>query len=103
MIHWRRTHPMAPGRQAQAVEMVKEWASIFKEQTGVDVRISVVITGTLGVACMSADCESIGAWEAARAKASDSSQMMAFGKKHAPEMQDTWVWNTEREEIWRYS
>ena len=69
MIHWRRTHLIAPGRQADAVARAHEWVSIAKAAHGVDVRVSVVTTGTLGRLCWSADFESMGAREAAGAKA----------------------------------
>ena len=39
---------MAPGRQADAVARAHEWVAIFKQATGIDLRVSVVTTGTLG-------------------------------------------------------
>ena len=55
MIHVRTTHQIAPGRQADIVARAHEWAAIFKEAAGVDLRVSVVTTGTLGRLCTSAD------------------------------------------------
>ena len=68
MIHFRRTHQISPGRQADAVARAHEWVAIFNEAAGIDIRISVVTTGTLGRLCFSADYESMGAMEAATRK-----------------------------------
>ena len=53
MIHFRKTVQIAPGRQADAVARAHEWVAIFKEAAGVDLRVSVVTTGTLGRLCIS--------------------------------------------------
>ena len=65
MIHFRRSVPIAPGRQADAVARVHEWVAIYKKAAGIDIRVSVVTTGTLGRQCWSSDYESMGAREAA--------------------------------------
>ena len=59
---------MAPGRQADALAFVKKVAHLFENVTGIKMPVQVVTTGTLGVMCMSADFESMGAREAAFAK-----------------------------------
>ena len=64
MIHVRRTHQISPGRQADAIALGHEWQEMFKETTGMEARVSIVITGTLGRICGSWDAESVGAWEA---------------------------------------
>ena len=61
MIHHRRTVQIAPGRQADAVARAHEWVAIIKEAASVDVRVSVVTTGTLGRLCYPSDYESMGA------------------------------------------
>ena len=67
MIHWRNTIQIAPGRQADAVARLHEWAALAKDH-GITIRVSVVTTGTLGRLCFSADYESMGAMEAATRK-----------------------------------
>ena len=62
MIHLRRSFQIPPGRQADAVARAHEWVAIHMKVTGVDVRVSVVTTGTLGRLCWSADFESMGAY-----------------------------------------
>ena len=67
MIHWRNTLQIAPGRRADAVARLHEWAALAKDH-GITIRVSVVTTGTLGRLCFSADYESMGAMEAATRK-----------------------------------
>ena len=104
MIHHRRTVQIAPGRQADAVARAHEYVSINKAAHGVDVRVSVVTTGTLGRLCFSADYESIGAMEATDAKFSESPEFKAMAKLYDQELRDgnsPWVPGAEYEEIWR--
>ena len=104
MIHVRHTLQIAPGRQADAVARLHEWAAIFKEAAGVDVRVSVVTTGTLGRLCFSADFESMGAREAAEAKASGHPKAKALLAKQNQEYRDgtnPFVPNTAHDEYWR--
>ena len=68
MIHFRTTVQIAPGRQADAVARAHEWAAIFKQANGVDMRVSVVTTGTLGRLCLSGHYDSMSAWEAAETR-----------------------------------
>ena len=106
MIHWRHTWQIAPGRQAGSVARVHEWVSIFKQATGIDVRISVVTTGTLGRLCTSSDYESMGAREAAVAKASGNPKAKALITKSDQEERDgtaSFVPGTANDEFWRYS
>ncbi len=106
MIHFRRTLQIAPGRQADAVARVHEWVAIFKEAAGVTLGVSVVTTGTLGRLCMSADFESMGAHEAAGAKANGSPKGKALGAKSGQEERDgtsPFVPGTWHDEVWRYS
>ena len=103
MIHYRRTHPMAPGRQADAVAFVKKVAEFHKQVTGIGMRVTVVTTGTLGRLCLSADYESIGAMEATDAKFSESPEFKAMAKLYDQELRDgnsPWVPGAEYEEIW---
>ena len=104
MIHHRRTLQIAPGRQADAVALAHEWVAIWKEAAGVDVRVSVVATGTLGRLCRSSDYESMGAWEAAQAKVSGSPKGKALMAKAMQERHDgmnRFVAGTMHDEIWR--
>ena len=104
MIHHRRTLQIAPGRQADAVALAHEWVAIFKEAAGVDVRVSVVTTGTLGRLCFSSDFESMGAREAAEAKVSGSPKSKARNAKRDQEQRDgtnPFVNNTAHVEFWR--
>jgi hypothetical protein len=104
MIHVRHTIQIAPGRQADTVARLHEWAAIFKEAAGTDWRISVVTTGTLGRACLSADFESMGAQEAAGAKANAHPDSIALGVKQSQEVRDgtgVFVPNTHHTEYWR--
>jgi len=106
MIHFRHTVQIAPGRQAEAVARAHEWMAIYKKATGVDARISVVTTGTLGQLCLSADYESMGAREADGAKAGAHPDWVALGAKQNQEVRDgtsPLVPNTVHEEYWRYS
>ena len=106
MIHVRTTHQIAPGRQADAVARVHEWVAIFKEAAGVDLRVSVVTTGTLGRLCYSVDHESMSAWEAANAKGFGSPKGLALLAKQQQEQRDgtsASVPNTAHDEFWRYS
>ena len=104
MIHFRRTIQIAPGRQADAVARAHEWVSIAKAAHGVDVRVSVVTTGTLGRLCFSADYESMGAREAAGAKAEAHPDWKALWAKAQQELRDgtgVFVPNTGHDEYWR--
>jgi len=104
MIHFRRTVQIAPGRQADAVARAHEWAAIHKKATGVDVRVSVVTTGTLGRLCWSADFESMGAHEVIGAKANAHPDWIALGVKQSQEAQhgtQPFVPNTAHDEYWR--
>ena len=104
MIHFRRTLQIAPGRQADAVARMHEWVAMYKKSTGIQGRVSVVTTGTLGRLCLSADYESMGAQEAARAKAEAHPDWKALGAKHGQEHRDgtsMYVPNTRHDEIWR--
>ena len=104
MIHLRRTLQIAPGRQADAVARAHEWAAIHKKATGVDVRVSVVTTGTLGRLCFSVDHESMGASEAAGAKVMAHPDWIALGAKSEQEDRDgidAFVPNTAHDEYWR--
>ena len=106
MIHIRHTLQIAPGRQADAVARMHEWVAIFKEAAGVDVRVSVVTTGTLGRLCTSEDYESMGAVEALWAKGFGSPKAQALGAKQGQEERDgtsPWVPGTFHDEYWRYS
>ena len=109
MIHHRRTVQIAPGRQADAVARMHEWVAIWKEAAGIDIRVSVVTTGTLGRLCVSADFESMGAREAAEAKAYGSPKGKALWAKAMQEVRDGTnpfvnnPNNTPHEEYWRYS
>ncbi len=104
MIHRRRTMQIAPGRQADAVARAHESAAIFKEAAGVTVRVSVVTTGTLGRLCYSVDFESMGADEAAEAKAEAHPDWIAHSAPHRQEDRDgtsPFVPNTVHDEFWR--
>ena len=104
MIHHRRTVQIAPGRQADAVARAHEWVSIAKAAHGVDVRVSVVTTGTLGRLCWSADFESMGAREAAGAKAEAHPDWIALWAKAMQEYRDgtsMFVSGTMHDEYWR--
>ena len=104
MIHHRRTLQIAPGRQADAVARAHEWVTIIKEAASVDVRVSVVTTGTLGRLCFSEDYESMGAHEVASAKANGSPKGKALWAKVHQEYRDgtsPFVSNTPHEEFWR--
>lgn len=106
MIHLRRTSKIAPGRQADAVSRAHEWAAIHKKATGIDLRVSVVTTGTLGRLCYSVDHESMGASEAAGAKVNAHPDRIALYAKETQEERDgiaPFVPNTAHQEIWRYS
>ena len=106
MIHFRRTLQIAPGRQADAVARIHEWFAIYKKATGIQGHVSVVTTGTLGRLCVSADFESMGAREAADAKAGAHPDSIALGAKSEQEDRDgtsAFVPNAAHDEIWRYS
>ena len=103
MIHYRRTHPISPGRHSDGVLLAHEWVALWKD-VGVDMRCSEVITGTLGRLCVSADFESMGACEAAIAKGFGSPKGLALGAKHSQEDCDgtsMFVPNTVHDEYWR--
>ena len=103
MIHFRHTVQIAPGRQANAVARAHEFVAIWKD-AGVDVRISVVTTGTLGTLCRSSDYESMGAREAAEAKAYGSPKGKALWAKAMQEVRDgtnPFVPGTMHDEFWR--
>ena len=104
MIHHRRTVQIAPGRQADAVARAHEWVAIFKEAAGVDVRVSVVTTGTLGRLCTSVDVDSLAAFEALSAKGFGSPKALALSAKQGQELRDgtsMFVPNTWHDEFWR--
>ena len=104
MIHIRHTLQIAPGRQADAVARMHEWVAIFKEAAGVDVRVSVVTTGTLGRLCTSEDYESMGAWEVIVAKANAHPDWIAHSAKNDQTVRDgtsVFVPNTAHDEYWR--
>ena len=104
MIHRRRTMQIAPGRQADAVARAHASAAIFKEATGVTVRVSVVTTGNLGRLCFSSDYESMGAREAAVAKAEAHPDWIALFAKAQQEYRDgtsPFVPDTAHDEFWR--
>ena len=104
MINLRRTRQIAPGRQADAVASGHEWAAIWKEAAGIDVRVSVVTTGTLGRLCSSSDYESMGAREAAEAKTYGSPKAKALMAKATQEARDgtsPFVPGSIHEEFWR--
>ena len=106
MIHHRRTVQIAPGRQADAVARAHEWVAIWKEAASVDLRVSVVTTGTLGRMCFSEDYESMGAVEALWAKGFGSPKALALMAKEDQEDRDgtsMFVPNTVHDEFWRYS
>ena len=106
MINWRRTHPMAPGRQADALAFVKKIAHLFEDVTGIKMPIRVVTTGTLGVMCISTDHESMEAYEAAFAKFWANPEAKALGDQYGQELRDgtsPWVPGAEHEEFWRYA
>ena len=103
MIHYRRTHPISPGRHTDAIALAKEWAALWKD-AGVDLQCSEVITGTLGRACVSADFETMAAFEAARTRMEASPKTQAFNEKFNKEARDgtaAFIPNTEHEEFWR--
>ena len=104
MIHFRRTVQIAPGRQADAVARAHEWVSIAKAASGVEYRVSVVTTGTLGRLCWSADYESMGASEVIGAKSNAHPDWIALGAKQNQEVRaGTCAQLTETfyDEIWR--
>ena len=104
MIHHRRTHQIAPGRQADAVARAHEWAAIFKQANGVDMRVSVVTTGTLGRLCLSGHYDSMSAREAALAKSDAHPDWIALSAKGNQETRDgtaAFVPNTHHIELWR--
>ena len=104
MIHFRRTLQIAPGRQADAVARLHEWAAVWKEAAGVDLRISIVMTGTLGRFCYSSDYESMGAREAAVAKTEAHPDGIALRAKVSQEQRDgtnPFVPGSIHDEFWR--
>ena len=104
MIHFRHTVQIAPGRQSDAVARAHEWFAIYTKATGIQGHVSVVTTGTLGRLCLSADYESMGAREAAGAKANAHPDWIALGAKQNQEFRDGTapiVPNTQHEEYWR--
>ena len=104
MIHVRRSVQIAPGRQADAVARAHEWVAIHIKATGVDVRVSVVTTGTLGRLCWSADVESMGAREVIVAKVNAHPDWKALGSKQEQEERDgtsMFVPGTWHDEFWR--
>ena len=104
MIHFRHTWQIAPGRQADSVARAHEWVATLKQATGIQAHVSVVTTGTLGRACVSADFESMGAMEAAFAKANAHPDWKALDAKETKEDRDgtaSSVPGTAHQEIWR--
>lgn len=88
IIHFRRTPQIARGRQADAVASGHDRAAIWKEAAGIDVRVSVVTTGTLGRLCSSSDYDSMGAREASEAKTYGSPKAKALMAKAMQEARD---------------
>ena len=104
MIDWRHTMQIVAGRQADAVARAHEWVAIWKEAAGIDIRVSVVTTGTLGRLCVSVDLESMGAREAIDAKGFGSPKGSALNAKQDQEERDgtaSFVSNTWHDEFWR--
>ena len=104
MIHFRRTIQSAPDRQADAVARAHEWVKTYKDSTGIDIRVSVVTTGTLGKLCLSVDFESMGAKDAADAKWQASPATQALGAKQQQEVRAgtcAQLTETFHDEIWR--
>ena len=104
MIHFRRTVQIAPGRQADAVARAHTNAALYKEVTGVTVRLSVVTTGTLGRMCFSSDYESMAAREAAEAKSDADPRVIARMKENIQMSRDgthPMVPGTWHDEYWR--
>ena len=104
MIHHRRTVQIAPGRQADAVARAHAWVAIIKEGASVDVRVSVVTTGTLGRLCFSEDYESMGVVEALWAKGFGTPKALALIAKQDQEDRDgtfPFVPNSFHDEFWR--
>jgi hypothetical protein len=104
MLHFRRTQQITPGRQADAVARAHQWVAIFKEAAGIDVRVSVVTTGTLGRMCVSADFESMGAREAIDAKGFGSPKGLALlAKQDQEERGGTFLFvpGSIHDEFWR--
>ena len=104
MIHMRNTLQIAPGRQADAVARAHQFAAIFKQASGVDMRVSVVTSGTLGRLCLSADYDSMSAREAAVAKSNAHPDWIALTAKQDQEVRDGTdpiVPNTNHIELWR--
>ena len=104
MIHARYRIQISPGRQADAIARMKNFTAIYKQATGIDWRVSVVTTGTLGRACFSADFESMGAKDAADAKANAHPDWKALGAKSDQEERDgtsPFVPGTAHDECWR--
>lgn len=94
---------MAPGRQADALALAEHWAAIWKEAAKLDLTVSIVMTGTLGVGCASGDFESMGAFEAAGGKMQASPKAQAFYKMAQQSERDStsaFISNTEHEEFW---
>ena len=106
MIHHRRTVQIAPGRQADAMARLHEWAEIWKEAAGIKVSVSVVTTGALGRMCLSADYKSMGTWEDANTRGFGSPKGQALMAKHNQEVPDgtsAHIPNTFGDDFWRYS
>ena len=104
MIHFRRTLQIAPGRQADAVARAHTDVTLWKEVTGITIRVSVVTTGTLGRLCFSADYESMVAREVIVAKANAHPDWIAFWAKIQQQVRDgtdPFVPNTAHDEYWR--
>ena len=104
MIHHRRIRQIAPGRHTDAIALAHDWAAIWKETADITFRVSVVTTGTLGRICMSADFQSMGAFEEAAAKAHASPKAEVLGARQEQEERDGTsprVANTTVDEFWR--
>ncbi len=103
MIHYRKTQQIAPGRQADLVGRMHEFALIWKAH-GVTMSVSVVTTGTLGRLCMSADFESMGAQGALWAKVQADPLWIALVAKGTAEIvrgELFFVPGTMHDEYWR--
>ena len=104
MTNRRRTLLIAPGRQADAITWAHQNASLRKDLTWVDVRVSVVTTGTLGRLCFSSDYDNMAAREAAEAKVAADPRWIALGQETQKLIRDGTspvVPNSIHDEYWR--
>ena len=104
MIQYRRTFQISPGRQSDAIDFMREFASDYEHVTGVHVRMTVVTTGTLGRICHSADYDSMSAWEAAETKMWADPKGVELSRRfrlHQGDGTSPFVPNTWHDEFWR--